>query len=80
MAVNTINGAFGDYDFVFANHPKDEERALEYLKYCIKANKSIQAVMEEAETYLKSNNVSPDHLDTELKNVFEKYAGWLHNE
>lgn len=75
--VKLIGGGFAYQTAPFAVHPKDEERAEEYLLQAKRAGISISDTLRFARLYLESAAGWPANLEEELERVEDFFRGKL---
>ena len=74
---SNIPGTFGNVDLKFAIHPLDAARAIELLKICYENNVPLKELLSAVEDFLRQNKAGDDHVKEQLKEVKEKFSGWL---
>lgn len=71
---NGIAGCFGSADYLFANHPLDEDRAKELRKLATTKQISLSEIQDIVAGYLFRSGVIPEHLKAETRKASEFFA------
>jgi hypothetical protein len=71
-----IPASFGCEDHIFANHPKDQERASKMMKEAFASGASINELLAAVSEYLKSKNCPDEHIEKQLEKVRNLRGGY----
>lgn len=72
-----IPGCFGEQDFIFANHPLDEQRAFKLLTVLFDQHVSFDEVAKAIVEFLQSKGANGEHVGQQIKRVRDRYKVWL---
>jgi hypothetical protein len=73
-----VSGRFGIVDLIFANHPLDEKRALDWLVKLYPRQATWSEAMDQIKDFLGSKNATSSHIADQIDRAEPLLRPWLY--